>query len=162
MHPPPPPPARDDLRLSNTTAILQIMQICMIRILSSSHYVTAFTLLLHCEQSLFSQSSLSSAGLERAKWPRGKLERGASSPPSPNSFPSASCFLLSLASLDFLARVTILRDCSQSTLLRISLNFIRLLRVVITPSVTSLLREENDSKQSDEIQAIFVFAFNIF
>ena len=26
-----------------------------------------------CEQSLFSQSSLSSAGLERAKWPRGKL-----------------------------------------------------------------------------------------
>ena len=78
------------------------------------------------------------------------------------SFPSASCFLLSLASLDFLARVTILRDCSQSTLLRISLNFIRLLRVVITPSVTSLLREENDSKQSDEIQAIFVFAFNIF
>ena len=31
---------------------------------------------LDCEQSLFSQSSLSSAGLERAKWPRGKLERG--------------------------------------------------------------------------------------
>ena len=30
------------------------------------------------------------------------------------SFPSASCFLLSLASLDFLARVTILTDCSQS------------------------------------------------
>ena len=30
-----------------------------------------------------------------------------------------------------------------------SLNFIRLLRVVITPSV----RGENDSKQSDEIQA---------
>ena len=30
------------------------------------------------------------------------------------SFPSASCFLLSLASLNFLARVTILRDCSQS------------------------------------------------
>ena len=28
-----------------------------------------------------------------------------------------------------------------------SLNFIRLLRVVITHSVTSLLREENDSKQ---------------
>ena len=50
---------------------------------------------LDCEQSLFSQSSLSSAGLERANWPRG------------------------LASLDFLARaffarVTILRDCSQS------------------------------------------------
>ena len=35
---------------------------------------------LDCKQSLFSQSSLSSAGLERAKWPRGKLERGASSP----------------------------------------------------------------------------------
>ena len=34
-----------------------------------------------------------------------------------------------------------------------SLNFIRLLRVVITPSVTSLLRGENDSKQSDELQA---------
>ena len=31
---------------------------------------------LDCEQSLFSQSSLSSAGLERANWPRGKLERG--------------------------------------------------------------------------------------
>ena len=34
-----------------------------------------------------------------------------------------------------------------------SLNFIRLLRVVITPSVTQLLRGENDSKQSDEFQA---------
>ena len=34
-----------------------------------------------------------------------------------------------------------------------SLNFIRLLRVVITPSVTSSLRGENDSKQSDEFQA---------
>ena len=34
-----------------------------------------------------------------------------------------------------------------------SLNFIRLLRVVITPSVTTLLRGENDSKQSDEFQA---------
>ena len=31
---------------------------------------------LDCEQSLFSQSSLRSAGLERANWPRGKLERG--------------------------------------------------------------------------------------
>ena len=36
-----------------------------------------------------------------------------------------------------------------------SLNFIRSSRVVITPSVTSSLGEENDSKQSDEIQAIF-------
>ena len=35
-----------------------------------------------------------------------------------------------------------------------SLNFIRLLPVVITSSVTTLLRGENDSKQSDEIQAI--------
>ena len=34
--------------------------------------------------------------------------------------------------------------------IRFSLNFIRLLRVVITPSV----RGENDSKQSDEFQAI--------
>ena len=34
-----------------------------------------------------------------------------------------------------------------------SLNFTRLLRVAITPSVTSLLRGENDSKQSDEFQA---------
>ena len=76
--------------------------------------------ILDCEQSLFSESSLSSAGLERAKWPRGKLERGGKkrdcilfcnllSRLLP-SFPSASCFLLSLASLDFLARVTILRD----------------------------------------------------
>ena len=35
-----------------------------------------------------------------------------------------------------------------------SLNFIRLLQVVITSSVTTLLRRENDSKQSEEIQAI--------
>ena len=33
-----------------------------------------------------------------------------------------------------------------------SLNFIRLRLVVITPPVTMLLRGENDSKQSDEIQ----------
>ena len=33
------PPLRDDLWLSNTTSILQNMQICMICILSSSHYV---------------------------------------------------------------------------------------------------------------------------
>ena len=59
------------------------------------------SLKVDCEQSLFSQSGLSSAGLERAKW---------------LSFPSASCFLLLLALLDFLARVTILRDCSQSSL----------------------------------------------
>ena len=34
-----------------------------------------------------------------------------------------------------------------------SLNFIRIPRVVISPSVTTLLRREKDSKQSDEIQA---------
>ena len=34
-----------------------------------------------------------------------------------------------------------------------SLNFIRLPRVVITPSVTTLLRGENDSTQPDEIHA---------
>ena len=64
-----------------------------------------FLFFVDCEQSLFSQSSLSSAGLERAKRPRGKLEL-------PLGF--LFCFLFSLASLDFLARVTILRDCSQS------------------------------------------------
>ena len=36
---------------------------------------------------------------------------------------------------------------------KISQNFIRFLRVVITPSV-AVLRGENDSKQSDEFQAI--------
>ena len=62
-----------------------------------------FLFFVDCEQSLFSQSSLSSAGLERAKRPRGKLE-----------LPLGFLFFFSLASLDFLARVTILRDCSQS------------------------------------------------
>ena len=38
----------------------------------------------------------------------------------------------------------------------VSLNFIRLLRVVITPSVTSLMRGENDSKQSDEFQVMIL------
>ena len=39
----PPPPAHpgDDLRLSNTTGILQNIEICIICILSSSHYVHA-------------------------------------------------------------------------------------------------------------------------
>ena len=60
------------------------------------YIVSEVPLMLDCEQSLFSQSSLGAAGLEIA---------------------SASCFLLSLASLDFFARVTILRDCSQSTLM---------------------------------------------
>ena len=36
---------------------------------------------------------------------------------------------------------------------RPSLDFIRLLRVVITPSVTTLWKGENESKQSDEFQA---------
>ena len=62
-----------------------------------------FLFFVDCEQSLFSQSSLSSAGLEGAKRPRGKLE-----------LPLGFLFFFSLASLDFLARVTILRDCSQS------------------------------------------------
>ena len=39
--PPPTPDPRDDLWLSNTTGVRQNMQICMIRILSSSHYVIA-------------------------------------------------------------------------------------------------------------------------
>ena len=60
-----------------------------------------FLFFVDCEQSLelFSQSSLSSVGLGRAKRPRGKLE-----------LPLGFLFLFSLASLDFLARVTILRD----------------------------------------------------
>ena len=62
-----------------------------------------FLFFVDCEQSLFSQSSLSSVGLGRAKRPRGKLE-----------LPLGFLFFFSLASLDFLARVTILRDCSQS------------------------------------------------
>ena len=68
--------------------------------------------MLDCEQSLFSQSSLGAAGLERA---------------------SASCFLISLASLDFLARVSILRDCSQSTLQAIDL-----IQIVIKPLVNTV------------------------
>ena len=36
---PPPLPSWDDLRLSNTTGILQNMDICMICILSSSHHI---------------------------------------------------------------------------------------------------------------------------
>ena len=45
----------------------------------------------------------------------------------------------------------------------VSLNFIRLLRVVITPSVTLLLRGENDSKQLDEFQAMILsFTCNFF
>ena len=45
--------------------------------------------IVDCEQSLFSRSSLSSAGLERAKWPRGKLERGGKKRVPP-SFPASS------------------------------------------------------------------------
>ena len=43
-----------------------------------------------------------------------------------------------------------------------SLNLIRLLRVVITPSVTGLLRGENDLKQWDEIQPIEIQIFRFF
>ena len=38
-HPPPLLPSWDDLRLSNTTGILQNMEICMICILSSLHHI---------------------------------------------------------------------------------------------------------------------------
>ena len=40
-----------------------------------------------------------------------------------------------------------------SLIIIFSLNFIQLLQVVITPSVTSLLRGENDSKKWDEFEA---------
>ena len=43
-----------------------------------------------------------------------------------------------------------------------SLNLIRLLRVVITLSVTGLLRGENDLKQWDEIQPIEIQIFRFF
>ena len=48
-----------------------------------------------------------------------------------------------------------MRDCigNKEFIREISLNFIRLPRIVITPAVTPLLRGENDSKISDEIQA---------
>ena len=48
-----------------------------------------------------------------------KLGRIGESEMPRGSFPSASCFLLSLTSLRFLARVTILRDCSQSNLWKV-------------------------------------------
>ena len=41
-------------------------------------------------------------------------------------------------------------------MLHVSLNFIRLIRVVITPSV----RGENDSKQSDEFQASYMYVMS--
>ena len=51
-----------------------------------------------------------------------------------------------------------LQYCYTKLMLKVtkaSLNFIRLLRLIITPSVivVELLRGENDSKQSDEFQA---------
>ena len=52
--------------------------------------VSAFLLqlaIIDCEQSLFSESSQGSAGLERAKFPRGELERERERPHP--SFPSA-------------------------------------------------------------------------
>ena len=52
------------------------------------------------------------------------------------------------------AKIEIQEQFSVRLTSQTSLNFIRLLRVVFTPSVTSLLRGENDSKQSDEIQDI--------
>ena len=44
----------------------------------------------------------------------------------------------------------------------LSLNLILLFRVVITPSVTGLLRGENDLKQWDEIQPIEIQIFRFF
>ena len=73
---------------------------------------------LDCGQSLFGQSRLCSAGLERANWPRGELER-AFSPASPrlslashSRFPSSREFALS--SPAELRRDWPKRDCSQS------------------------------------------------
>ena len=57
-------------------------------------------------------------------------------------------------SISFLLHLCCMQFFSSDKRLH-SVNFIRLLRVVITPSVTTLLRGENDSKQSDEFQAIF-------
>ena len=67
-----------------------------------------------CKQSLFSQLSQGSAGLERAKLPRGELERRRG--PTPVS-PWLALFF-SFTSLDFLARATTLRDCSQSNVIK--------------------------------------------
>ena len=39
-------------------------------------FLTTNRVIFRLRAALFSQSSLSSAGLERANWPRGKLERG--------------------------------------------------------------------------------------
>ena len=82
----------------------------------------AINLVLDCEQSLFSQSSLSLAGRERANWPRGKLERGGQSLFSQSSlslagreranWPRGKPAFARFArfSRAFFARVTILRD----------------------------------------------------
>ena len=69
---------------------------------SSRENATPSSGTLDCEQSLFGQSSLSSAGLERANWPR--IPLGFRSLRTISFLPRA-----------FFARVTILRDCSQSS-----------------------------------------------
>ena len=70
--------------------------------------------IIDCEQSLFSQSSQGSAGLERANLLRGELERERG--PAPVS--SWLALFFSFTSLDFLARATTLRDCSQSNVIK--------------------------------------------
>ena len=63
------------------------------------------------------ESRLGKTRLERAKLPRGELERQREAPPQ---FPLGwTCFFFfSFASLDFLARTTTLRDCSQSNVIK--------------------------------------------
>ena len=70
--------------------------------------------IIDCEQSLFSQSSQGSAGLDRANLLRGELERERG--PAPVS--SWPALFFSFTSLDFLARATTLRDCSQSNVIK--------------------------------------------
>ena len=67
---------------------------------------------LDCEQSLFSQLSLSSAG-HAGEDEMAERETGERPPfpPSPQLPLGFLFFAVSLASLDFLARVTIMRDC---------------------------------------------------
>ena len=69
---------------------------------SSRENATPSSGTLDYEQSLFGQSSLSSAGLERANWPR--IPLGFRSLRTISFLPRA-----------FLARETILRDCWQSS-----------------------------------------------
>ena len=60
---------------NNTFNSIKLNNIFKLGVYSPATKTKVRCLCLDSEQSLFSQSSLSSAGLERAKWPRGKLER---------------------------------------------------------------------------------------